>query len=54
MSRVAYNISLLIALVLIGIGSCAQWGWSIGFIVIGALVILLTFVGVWLSGQAKD
>lgn len=53
MSRVAYNISLLIALVLIGVGSGAQWGWSIASIVIGALVILLTLVGAWLSASAK-
>jgi hypothetical protein len=49
MNRLSYNLSLLVALVLIGAGSAGQWGWSVAAIVLGFLIIALTFAGIRLT-----
>ncbi|HEY3432538.1 MAG TPA: hypothetical protein VGK09_08320 [Rhodocyclaceae bacterium] len=54
MSRLAYNLSLLIAMLLIGAGSAAQWGWPIAAMLLGTLIIGLTFVGLYLTAPRKD
>jgi hypothetical protein len=53
MSRIAYNLSLIVALLLIGAGACAQWGWPVASMLLGSLVLVLTFVGLNLTAPRK-
>lgn len=53
MPLIVYNLSILLALVLIAVGSGAQWGWPIGCIVTGVLVIAFTFTGLLITQPRK-
>lgn len=44
MNKIVYDISLLVALALIGTGVWLQWGTPPALIVLGVLVLLLTMV----------
>jgi hypothetical protein len=45
MTFLAYNLSLVVGVTLIGVGVACQWGLPIAGIAVGALVIGLTVLG---------
>jgi hypothetical protein len=53
MSAAVYNVSIALGLVLSAVGAGAQWGWPVGAMVGGALVLALTIVSARLAAGVR-
>lgn len=51
MSPTTYNVSIAIGLGLTAGGAGAQWGWPIGMLAAGLLVLALTLVTLRMAGR---
>ena len=52
MTQITYNMSLLFGLLMIG-GGVSFWSIPAAMVTVGGIVIVLTFVSLWLASRGK-
>lgn len=52
MNQIIYNSSMLVGTLAVSAGAGVQWGAGVGLMAVGALVIVLTGFGAWITRKA--
>jgi hypothetical protein len=53
MNALAYNVSVAAGVLMVGIGAGAQWGWPVGLMAAGLLIVALSVVAARLMAGSR-